>query len=98
MLQVGNSSLCFIVVAVVQACVYFGTIEEYYLGIIVLARVNGVQEGAILMMLTFITSGIIGPDFWANSPCDRECGAWLEMEGVSYLTWGQWFMIFTIVT
>jgi hypothetical protein len=96
MVNVGYSPLILIVLATIYACFHFATLEEYYTGILTLDECNGVSDGSVLMLSLMLFTGIIGPDFWTTSPCSNECGAWLGMEAVSFLTWGQIMILFVI--
>jgi hypothetical protein len=98
MMNIGNSALILFALPTVYACFHFATLEEYYMGILRLPVCNGVSDGSVFMILFMIFTGIIGPEFWTQSPCESECGSWLNMNGVSYLTWGQILILAIIVS
>lgn len=58
--QCGNNILSYIGVAIACTAFHFGTLEEYYLGILELPAFNGVSDGSIIVIGFFLVAGIIG--------------------------------------
>jgi hypothetical protein len=76
-------------------CIYsafhFVTLEEYYSGYLYLPIFNPVSDGSIAIILLDLYTAYHGNNFWATPYCD---GTWLNMDGVTILTYGQVFGIF----
>jgi hypothetical protein len=79
MMSVGNNALSFILLCTIYACFHFATLEEYYLGTLRLPVCNGVSDGSIAMIITFLITGILGADIW-TVPVGS--GKWMHIEGV----------------
>jgi ethanolaminephosphotransferase len=60
----GNNALALTIVATTMTSFHLATLEEYYLGTLVLPMCNGVSDGSISVIGAFLLSGIFGTDFW----------------------------------
>ena len=65
---------------------HFGTLEEYYLGILELPPLNGVSDGSLLVVSYYLAAGIIGAD---KMSMPVRPGEWLHIPGIVELTVGQ---------
>jgi ethanolaminephosphotransferase len=61
----GNNLLSMMNLATCITSFHLATLEEYYIGSLVLPACNGVSDGSIAVILFFIISGIFGPEFWS---------------------------------
>ena len=68
-----------------MASFHFSTLEEYYVGTLVLPVCNPVSDGAFLVILGYLVTGFLGNDIWVTNVCD---GTWLNIEGITKLTLG----------
>lgn len=64
---------------------HFGTLEEYYLGILELPPLNGVSDGSLLMVAFYLAAGIIGTE---KMSIPVRPGEWMHVPGVPQLTSG----------
>ena len=60
----GNNLLTLINLATNITSFHLATLEEYYIGSLVLPPCNGVSDGSFAIVGSFIISGIYGPEFW----------------------------------
>jgi hypothetical protein len=70
----------------VYAAFHFTTLEEYYCGTLYLGKCNGVTDGSFIIVVACFITGCVGNNFWATPVIDI---AWLNINGVPMLTWGQ---------
>ena len=68
-----------------MAAFHFYTLEEYYIGILILPKCNVVSDGAFFVILVYIVTGIFGNGIWVTPICD---GSWLNIDGITELTLG----------
>jgi len=65
---------------------HFVTLEHYYIGELILGRINGVSEGSVFVISLWLVSAALGNDFWLIEVGD---GSWLGIEGLETLTLGE---------
>jgi ethanolaminephosphotransferase len=64
--QLGNTLISFALQVAVMGAFLFIVLEEYYKGYFTLGPFNGVSDGSLLVYLLFITTGVVGNEFWVN--------------------------------
>ena len=84
--QVGENPIIMANLIGCYLCFHFTTLEEYYLGTLVLPMFNAVSDGSLLVIVVLVFTGSIGNDFWAVPACD---GTWLKISTISMLNRGQ---------
>ena len=72
---------------------HFATLEEYYLGTLLLPPCNLVSDGSVFMIALFLCNGIFGNNFWTYGLVDV---TWLNAAGLGVLTCGQAFVLFIV--
>ena len=77
--------MSYILIVGVYSCFHFTTLEEYYLGTLILPIFNGVSDGAALILFFCISTLILGSNTWATPFID---GTWLS-PSLPMLTYGQ---------
>jgi len=85
-LQCGNNFLSYLFVVLSMAAFHFSTLEEYYVGTLELPVCNAVSDGALLIIVMYLVTGVLGNEIWVNGICS---GTWLNIEGITTLTLGQ---------
>ena len=60
----GNNLLSMLNLATTSTSFHLATMEEYYVGTLILPVCNGVSDGSIAIISFCIISGIYGPEFW----------------------------------
>lgn len=65
---------------------HFTTLEEYYIGSLILPPCNAVSDGSVFVTIFFIFSGIVGSEWWVQRAFDA---TWMNIEGIEYMTFGQ---------
>lgn len=86
LLQIGDNFLMKLLLLVAYQSFHFLTLENYYIGELVLGRINGVSEGSFTAILIWLFSAKVGNEFWTQPLCD---GRWLHISGIEDLTYGQ---------
>lgn len=77
--QIGNNKLTYSCLIMSMTVFHFGTLEEYYLGILELPPCNGVSDGSVFVISFYIVAGIIGNRKFAINVHD---GKWMRVEGI----------------
>jgi ethanolaminephosphotransferase len=65
--QLGGTIYMLMMIVAVTAGFYFATLEEYYVGGLFLPIINGVSDGAILLVAMSFFGGFVGWEWWAES-------------------------------
>lgn len=78
-LQVGDNSIAAFQLIASYFAFHFATLEEYYVGTMIMPRFNQISDGSILILSFTIFTGIIGNKFWTTAAFD---GEWLGIAGV----------------
>jgi hypothetical protein len=81
----GNNILSLLFVIVPMTAFHFGTLEEYYIGILELPPLNGVSDGSVLVIGFFLAAGILGTE---TMSMPVKPGEWLLVDGIKELTVG----------
>lgn len=85
LVQVGDNFIAKIFMISVFSAFHFVTLEEYYSGYLYLPIFNGVSDGSIFLIALSIFTGLVGNNYWATPWID---GRWLNIDGVTTLTYG----------
>ena len=93
-LQVGNNFFAYAFLILGMAAFHFSTLEEYYIGSLILPPCNAVGDGSVLIIILFIITGCTGNMLWAKPVCN---GEWLGVDGITELTIGQIIVIIAFV-
>lgn len=84
-MQCGNNLLAYALLISAMAAFHFATLEEFYVGALHLPVCNAVSEGSVIIVGTYLVSGILGNDIWVIEICD---GTWMNINGIDQLTLG----------
>ena len=90
-LQIGDNFIAKIFFMTHYQAFYFVSLEHYYLGVLRLPPINGVQDGAILILILSLYISYVGNNVFAT-PTGYDA-RWMGMEGVTDLTVGQTFAL-----
>lgn len=83
---VGNNPIIIMIMVGGMGVFHSTTLEEYYLGTLVLPILNPVSDGSALICCALIFTGSIGNEFWSIEACD---GTWLRIPNLPTLNRGQ---------
>ena len=64
MMQIGDSFFSVLGVFVAILAFYYATMEFYYTGLLIMQKVNGVDDGSIMLFAICIANAIWGVDMW----------------------------------
>jgi len=84
-LCVGENPIALLCIITAYQVFHFSTLEEYYVGTLVLPMFNGVSDGSLPIIILLIFTGVIGNTWWAEDACD---GTWLGISSITNLNKG----------
>jgi ethanolaminephosphotransferase len=91
-LQIGDNFIAKIFFMTHYQAFYFVSLEHYYLGVLRLPPINGVQDGSIIVLFLSLYITYAGNNVFAT-PTGYDA-RWLQMAGVTDLTIGQALALF----
>lgn len=90
----GNNCLSYMGMATMVTSFHLATLEEYYVGTLVLPACNGVSDGSVALVGMFLCTGIFGNEGWSYGVIS---GKFLGVAGLDTLTCGQLALFSVIV-
>jgi len=82
---VGENPITLMTLICAYMVFHFTTLEEYYLGTLVLPMFNGVSDGSLPIIILLIFTGVIGNTWWGEDACDA---TWLGIPSITNLNKG----------
>ena len=69
----GNNVMAYALLLLTLNTFHFSTLEEYYVGTLVLPIFNGVSDGSVALIITYLFLGIVG---WETATIPVCSGEW----------------------